>query len=135
MYIYLFAKLLPGFKTELDGLVHTGDVSLGLQILEQLATILFGGLQIVLFGQPELDQHLERLTHSFRVDQSFELRSSRHFVVLTCASGFQVGKIRVPREGEQEIRLRCESGADKTAARARRTESAGGDADARRRRP
>src|SRR5882757_4207869 len=55
-----------------------------------------------------LNENLESLAHSFRVDQSFELGSSRYSVVLACAGGFQVGKIRVPREGEQEIHVRCE---------------------------
>src|SRR5262249_37442947 len=49
MYIYLFARLLPRFKFELGALSHTGDVNLALQIAAQVATIAFGGLQIVLF--------------------------------------------------------------------------------------
>src|ERR1700756_531268 len=32
-----------------------------------------------------LNETLESLAHSFRGDQSFELRSSRYFVVLACA--------------------------------------------------
>ena len=49
MYIFLFAKLLPGSQSEFNDFAQTGDTNLALKILEQLATIAFGGLQIVLF--------------------------------------------------------------------------------------
>ncbi len=48
MYLFLFAKLLPGFRSELGALAQTGDANLALRITEQVVTIAFGGLQMVL---------------------------------------------------------------------------------------